>query len=325
MGLKEILASSVDLSKVDTGAVGMVQYGIFGNKILSEAKKMQEEKEAEGKPGKYCEKLCPVNENCQACLVLQQKFEELMSELEKMEQAFENPQAAVTKMIKKCSLCGAPYEKGEKLCPYCDTPYPSDGIGFEIPQSKQEQDQLLINKASEVYNAYYTFWKMASENRQKAWKDKMPGIIQSAANSFASTIDEMMKLTPEQIYSGARQHNLRMSEYIREVMAGRIKSQKVEQLEEKNKQLEEYNQRQQEYNQRNMQIEQERQEKLRRINYEKNQALGNLVYSKSVDWASANAVKDGCWNCVYYNGRNGMCNRTDTRVFDEKSCCVFHS
>lgn len=321
MGLKDFIASTVDLSKVDTGIVGLAQHGIIGNMLINDAKKIQEEKESQPKPGKYCERLCPVGGNCQKCLEHQQRYEQLLHELEGLEDAFENPQVSQAKKITECYLCGAPYEKGEKMCPYCDTSYPSDGIGFDIPQSKHEQTQILVSKAAEVYNEYYTFWNIANNNRQGVWKDKVPGLLQGVTNSFTGKIDSMMKLTPEQIANGAKKHNLRLSVYICGLTDGSIQSENMEKLEEQRRQLQEYSKQQQELHEKNMQIERERQEKLRKINQERNTAMGNLVYSKHVDW-SCNSTTQDCWTCYYYNRPSNTCTRTNTKS-DASHCCVF--
>ena len=314
MGLKEIIASNVDLSKVDTGVVGMAQFGILGTKILSDAKKLQEEKQTEAKPGKYCEKLCPVNETCRTCVTLQEKFLQLVMEVEQIELAIANPQIPKAKKITKCDLCGAPYEQGAKLCPYCDTAYPADsGINTDIPQSKIEQDNLLKQKAFEAYQEYCKFLMLSSENRQSTWKGKMPGIIQGAVNGLNNMANNMLKLTPEQLVSGAKKHNVALSMYLYGLADGTYKSLAEERLAEESA-------RQKQYSQQNMQIERERQEKLRKINYEKNQAMGNMVYGKTTNWASANATKQECWNCSYYYRPNNTCTRTNTSANSSGSC-----
>lgn len=305
MGLKDFIAANVDLSKVDTGIQGLAQYGILGNKILDDAKKVQEEKESQPKPGKYCEKLCTENENCQECLVSQQKFDELFEELEKLETAFENPQNIQMKKMTECPLCGAPYERGEKLCSYCATPYPTDVIDFDIPQSKQEQTQILEAKAAEVYQEYYNFWKKASENRQKELMSKMPVLLQGVTSSFAGKMNEMMTLTPKQIAEGAKKHDMRLSEYIRGLMDGSVTSQKVEMLEKLNEQIKESNVAQQEYNERSREIERQRQEKLRQINQERYQRQLNMINSKTVQYSGG--ADRCCGNCRYYMPGSNKC------------------
>jgi len=314
MGLKEILAANVDLSKVDTGVVGMAQFGILGNKILNDAKKLQEEKKTEAKPGKYCEKLCPVNETCSTCVASQEKFLQLVMEVEQIEMAIANPQIPKAKKITKCSLCGAPYEQGAKLCPYCDTAYPVEsGINTDIPESKIEQDNLLKQKAMEAYNEYSKFLALSSENRQSTWKGKMPGIIQGAVNGLNNMANNMLKLSPEQLVYGAKKHNVTLSVYLYGLADGTYKSLAEERLAEESA-------RQKQYSQQNMQIERERQEKLRKINYEKNQAMGNMVYGKTTNWASANSTKQECWNCSYYYRANSTCTRTNASANSSGSC-----
>lgn len=313
MGLKDFIASTVDLSKVDTGIVGLAQHGIIGNMLINDAKKIQEEKESQPKPGKYCERLCPVGQNCQNCLEHQNRYEQLLHELEGLEDAFENPQVSQAKKITECYLCGAPYEKGEKLCPYCDTPYPSDGIGFDIPQSKHEQTQILVAKAAEVYNEYYTFWNIANNNRQGVWKDKVPGILQGVTNSFTGKIDSMMKLTPEQIANGAKKHNLRLSVYICGLTDGSIQSENMEKLEEQRRQLQEYSKQQQELHEKNMQIERERQEKIHKINMERAERERALAMAKVPKYNGGSSSSSCCGNCRYYLMGDNKCGENKYR------------
>lgn len=313
MGLKEIIAANIDLSKVDTGVMGMAQFGLLGNKILDDAKKLQEEKKPETKPGKYCPVLCPTNENCSACVAAQEKFLQLVMEVEQIEMAIVNPQMPKAKKVTNCPLCGAPAVQGEKLCPYCNTAYLEDGGAVvDIPQSKIEQDNLLKQKAKEAYDAYYKFDFIRLENGQNKWKGKMPGFIQGAVNGLNNMAKNALKLSPEQLAYGAKKHNVALSVYLYGLADGTYKSLAQENLEEESR-------RQQQYHERNMQIERERQEKLRKINYEKNQAMGNLIYSKHVDWDKTRPHT--CSFCSYYSRTSG-CTRTtpSTRVNTDGRC-----
>jgi len=313
MGLKDFIVSNVDLSKVDTGIVGLSQYGILGNMFLNDAKKIQEEKKKEPRQGKYCDFQCPENENCKECLRMQQQYETLLFELEQLERGIENPQEAARKKITECSLCGAPYEKGAKICPYCDTSYPTDALAFDIPTSNIERNELLKVKASQTYNAYKIFAKIQTENKKAKLVGNMPGFIQGATNGLLSSAYSMMELSADELMAGANQNGMKLSQYIVGIVAGTVKQPKLEQLEA-------LRQQNNEMHQRNMQIERERQEKLRKINQEKNIAMGNLVYGKTTNFAQANSTKQECWNCGYYYRATGTCTRTNTSANSSGSC-----
>lgn len=157
------------------------------------------------------------------------------------------------------------------------------------------------------------FQMLLSENRQSTWKGKMPGIIQGAVNGLNNMANNMLKLSPEQFVNGAKKHNVTLSVYLYGLADGTYKSLAEERLAEESA-------RQKQYSQQNMQIERERQEKLRKINYEKNQAMGNMVYGKTTNWASANSTKQECWNCTYYYRANSTCTRTNTSANSSGSC-----
>lgn len=325
MGIKDILAAGVDLSKVDTGAFGVAQHGILGNKLLKEAKELQEAAKNTEKPGKYCDAVCPVTEDCKACVQMQEKFEQLMRELETMECAAEQSQSHVQtvprKAAVKCTLCGAPYEQGRKRCSYCDTPYEAGEAVTDSVQSAYESEQLLKQKAGEVYDTYCAFKKLSIENRKKSWTGSSPKLLQAAVNGFTSKLVDVMELTPDQIYGGAKKYNMKLSAYIGGVIDGTIKSENVEKLEETERELHEYNRQQQVYYERNRQIEREKNEKLRKTNRERNDALGNLIYSKHVDWPS-NEPTHECWSCRHYNIPAHICTRTNCSE-DSSHCCIF--
>lgn len=325
MGLKEILAAGMDLSNVDTGAFGVAQHGILGNKLLKEAKQIQETNKNDKKPGKFCDAICPVSETCSECVRLQEAFEQQMLELETMENSAEDIKNASQRMlhqtVTKCSLCGAPYEQGRKSCSYCDTPYETNSIASDMPQSAFERQQLLKKKAGEVYAAYRAYMKLSMENRKKVWTGKSPKLLQAAVNGFTSKLDEAMDLTADQIYVGAKEHQLKMSAYISGVIDGTIASKNAEKLEETSRQIHENYRQQQVYYERNRQIEREKNEKLRKTNMERNEALGNLIYGKYTKWPS-NEPTHECWSCRHYNIPAHICTRTNCPE-DSSHCCTY--
>ena len=142
---------------------------------------------------------------------------------------------------------------------------------------------------------------------------KNAGNYKGAVNGLNNMANNMLKLSPEQLAYGAKMHNVALSVYLYGLADGTYKTPAQERLEEES-------QRQQLYSQRNMQIERERQEKLRKINYEKNQAMGNMVYGKTTNWASANSTKQECWNCSYYYRANSTCTRTNASANSSGSC-----
>ena len=297
MGLTDFIAKNMDLTNVDTGISGLNSFGILGNKILNDAKKMQEENHIEHS-GKYCLKTCPITEVCPACLKAQEEFDRLIHELEVMEAAMKNPSAAKKKKIVKCSLCGAPYEKGEKMCSYCDTPYPSDGIGFDIPETEYEQQQLILELGTAAYEQQKIYFKLQMNNKNESLKKSMPGFLHGITGGLISSAEKMMELTPEQLLQGAKQNNMCLSAYIRGLNDGSVKNVKLVALEEER-------QRMNEQHQRDMQIQMQADAKKRQLQNENYQRMLNMTTSSTPKYSGG--ASRSCYNCTYYSAAAGAC------------------
>ena len=309
-----MFASAIEKAK--SNPQEMLQHGLIGVYAKEKTGRAIGEK-----PGMFCPKMCPFNiSECESCLQEQQMILEQLSELQSQEQEMErisaNPSSVMKRTLTNCNFCGAPYEKGNKICLFCDTPYSSHMLIAELPTGKLEQEKYILEQCADIYNQYI-IWNTQNRKKEIAMKSKGNEWIAKVQNGFAEASNSMTRMTAEQIKLGAQRYNVGYIDYIAGVMAGEYQTNTYLEMKD-------YMEAQDRYYDRNMQIERERQEKLRKINQEKNQAMGNLFYSKYTDWAAANGIKDGCWNCSRYNGRTDTCLRTNLPVLKD-SCCIYHN
>lgn len=311
------------------------------------------------KPGEFCITECNISDTrCEACLAEQEKIRAAVEELRNLESAFENagndPQAAEKKRITKCSLCGAPIDKSEQSCPYCSEPYPAGAVTVDIPTSKIEQDNILLQKASEIYNMYADLKKRIYDSNGNDMKDKLPGFLGGAASVLFTATNNLVDMTPQDIKKVANQNGISYCDYVVGVMqrvyqsAGEIYIQQVndrltessqkswerqqernERSEKRKREYEEMRQQRQETYERNRQIEAERRAKIKAIRDEQHARELERIKNSAPQYGTIVGGGGGgsshcCGNCVYYMTGDNKCGRdTYKRITASDSCGWF--
>ncbi|MCM1023449.1 MAG: hypothetical protein NC395_05250 [Prevotella sp.] len=180
------------------------------------------------KPGEYCPVDCRINDiRCEACLAEQDKIRAALDELQNLEYAFEDARSSPREAeprITKCTLCGAPIEDGEQNCPYCGEAYPAGTAAIDIPSSEAERDNILLQKASEIYNMYAALRKRGYENMNSDMKGKLPGFLGGAAGSVYFAASKFVDMSPQEIRQQSRQNGVGYRDYVMGVLQGVYKS-----------------------------------------------------------------------------------------------------
>lgn len=304
MGLMNFFTSSIQaaVDSVKEGDVsGLMQGGLFGNKLIQDQKHAMQKLESRPKPGKLCHKLCPVNDmRCEACLSEQQN---IIDTLENLEQIMEDlKEGKVSKAPDKCSLCGAPFEKGAKECPYCGTAYPKSRALADIPATEFERDKLLLEKSTETFALYSELYK--KQIAYKAENTELPSFTRNMLKFTRSLEEKSMVMTPEQIKQGAENYGVSYVAYISGVMAGTYKSipeinmeKQAEQLQQKSAEMTRQSQ------ERNAQMLANQQARQQRAMQENAQRQAQMAASRSYGY-NGGATRC-CGTCRYYGA--GMC------------------
>lgn len=227
--------------------------GIVGG--ISQIKNLQkevEENRKRPKPGKYCGKACRINdERCKACLEVQARFEQSLHQVEKLEDALnlssdQIQELSTTKKIKKCTLCGAPFEKGVNECPYCGTPYPDGALDIEIPLSKSERNEQLMKKVEDTWNIY-----AEKESLVHEYSKSLPGsalgemMLKFATATTGETYESLLVQNASELKKGAEHYNVSISEYLHGIAMGEMLTPKNIYYEEQRKILNEQSQQRQ--------------------------------------------------------------------------------
>ena len=302
MGWKEMLSSA--LGTGENGQDAGLTNGLFGKGYFSEQINKIKEQQNRQRPGKMCTISCKVDdERCTECLKEQQAILDGIVELQNLERNVElantQPQVLKKSKITKCSLCSAPFEKGEKKCPYCDTPYPVDALSADIPETKIEQNQLMLEKANEVFGLYSALY--AKQADYSINKDAVPGLLKGFIDISMSIGTNTMKMTAPQIQRGANEYGVSYSEYISGIIAGTYKTiPKIQQekLLEANRQMQE----------QNRQIDAQAQAKLRQLNQEKMNIQSRMFTHNTTQYSGGSDRT--CYNCTYYSAGAGRCAST---------------
>lgn len=305
------MAGGITMGFMDFLTTGKFNPSGAGN-ASGESNSSAAEKNSE-KPGEMCPRACAPFDGCGECVKEQQAYKEGMRKLGLIEAAMEDPSIAKRKKITRCSLCGAGVMAEYRVCPYCDTPYPSDGIDFDFPESKTEQRALLNRAAFEAYDCYYKFSALQIKHQSDVLQSKMPSFLKGITGGLMSTTADVLKLSSDQLVAGAQKHGMSMSEYISGLAAGSVKNVKQEAIEEERV-------RQNQIHQRNMEIERQKNERLRKIQQEKNDIMMNRVRNTSYGYNGGAARS--CYNCTYYSAPNQMCalNDNSTNAGDHCGC-----
>ncbi len=285
------------------------------------------------KPGEFCPTACNINDiRCEACLAEQDKIRAAIDELQNLEIAFENaknnPQAAEVNRITKCFVCGAPIEKGEQSCPYCGEPYPAGAVTADIPASEMERDNMLLQKASEIYDMYAALKKRVNDNKSSDMKDKLPDFLDGAAGALFSTANKFVDMTPQEIRQLSRQNGVGYRDYVVGVMqgiyksAGDVRFQQINEIAAKQQQITaRYRAENQRIEAENNRIEMERQQRLRKINAEKNE-IQNRMFAKTTTYGVT--PMHTCGDCIFYQYGTQKCTKTNSIVnYNYSSCSNF--
>lgn len=264
MGWQDMLSSAINLAKKDPA--GMMQYGLAGLYIKDQMVKQTGRSENE-RPGALCPQNCRANIGyCEECLREQQTIGDSLTLLQEIEQKIAtmkvNPNKISTaKKVKECSMCGAPLEKGNRICIFCGTPYPKDFFLEEIPTNAVEQEYYLLCKCVETYTLFANWEQGRIKKTNDSIANSKP-LLAKVTVGVTSLVDSQLQMDAAQIKKGASHYGVGYVEYIAGVMTCTYKTNC--QLE-----LEEAQERNRKYHERNMQIEREKNEKLRRINQER--------------------------------------------------------
>lgn len=215
--------------------------GIIGASMGAQKRKQDEEYAARPKPGRYCARTCRYDgDRCTPCMEIQGRLEQALDELEKLEEAADLSTEQVQQMvsnrkIEKCSLCGAPYTKGLRECPYCGTKYPEGSIDFDIPLSRRDREDQMLQKAEEAWNIAQEKMKLEGQYNQETVGSNWVELIQKYAGSFVTTLQDMMKQTGPEIKEAAAHYGVPMSIYIGEAVMGKMTTLQGIRLEEQNR------------------------------------------------------------------------------------------
>lgn len=273
MNLNEIFTTATEILKKDP--VGVMQYGLLGVYLKAQTEK-QTGRDGSEPIGPLCPQICPLNvSHCKECVAMQRY---ICSELETVQLIEKKIKEGVFDHSEKvernnsCHTCGAPIKRGEIKCPYCDVLYDQSTVLDGIPNNAIEQEQFLLKKCVDFY-ALYLEWdairrKNMCEASESTSLSKMGGWI----NSFA---DSHMQMDAMQLKQGANKYGVGYVEYVTGVITGKYKTNMLLELED-------IAERNRKYEARNAEIERERQEKLRRINNERNKIMGDMIYSKHI-------------------------------------------
>ncbi len=285
------------------------------------------------KPGEFCVAECNINDiRCETCLAEQEKIRAAIDELQNLEIAFENaannPRIVEEYRITKCSLCSAPVEQSEQSCPYCGEPYPARTVTADIPTSKMEQDNMLLQKASEIYDMYAALKKRVNENKGSDMKEKLPGFLSGAATALFATTNKFVDMTPQDIRKLAQQNGVSYCDYVVGVMqgvyqsAGDIRLQQLSELSEQRRNISmEYSAKQRQENQRyraeQQRIQSENNAKLQQMR-QQHRAENAKRQAEMAAWRAPKYVGGGggsssrcCGTCRYYGA--GKCCATGGR------------
>ena len=280
--------------------------GILGASMNAKLRAEEAERASRPKPGKYCAKICTVNdERCAPCLELQRRFEHALGQLEKLEETAELSseevlQLLLRKKIVKCSLCGAPYEKGRSDCAYC---------GTDIAVSKADRNIQIMQKVDEVWALFAQKGELVGGylKSNNKWADK----ILKLGEKFGYTAQTLNAATSNEIKQSADQYGISLSQYLHGVAMGDLNTPKMFRLEELNKALEQRNKEFKEQQALNAQrAEQERQarqavaEQKRQSQREYWERYGRARSTPQyVGGGGGGGSSDCCGKCCfYYNG-----------------------
>ncbi len=271
MNLNEIFTTASDVIKKDP--IGVMQYGILGA-CLKEQTAKQAGREGNESPGPLCPQICTLNIHyCEDCVASQRYICSELETVQLIEKKIKEGAASSSEKIVRnssCRSCGAPIKRGEIKCPYCDVLYDQNTVINDIPENAIEQEQFLLKKCVDFYALFLEWDAKRRKNMSETSESKCFSKVGSWINSFA---DSHMKMDAMQLKQGANKYGVGYVEYITGVIAGKYKSNMILELEE-------IAERNKKYAARNAEIERERQEKLRRINNERNKIMGDMFYGK---------------------------------------------
>ncbi len=334
MGTLDNMFKTLAKSATDPETQSVLQgTGLIGLALYSNQKAKEEQLEQQPKPGPWCPATCRQMglEGCNECKRLQEVAITALKELENVEQEMNeiknNPvKAHPTNLPENCSLCGAPieYDTDKVCCHYCGTPYPKEVTNKNIFGSEFDREQYLLVQMEETYNKYVEFeiYRMGLAKPQAGdtgFFSKI-GLGEVAANITSGLTEagiSLLKMNGEQIKEGAAHYGVSCLEYLRG-----IPKQKYNTLGGIN--LEKNRQEMNERAARNMEIERERQEKLRQqrnASFQQQMNSFGVGHSKSYDYSGG--ADRSCGNCAFYMNGSSHCAREDKSTTAGDYCALW--
>lgn len=305
MGLMDLFSNMAEWDPKDLEAGG-----VLGASMMAKARKQAEEKANRPKPGRFCNKVCVINDGrCTPCLALQEECGSLFSQVEKLEEmgnltSEQVQQLTQRKTITACSLCGAPYEKGNRACPYCGTAYPEGAIDFDVPLSKQERHNQMMSKAVEAWDAYLKVNMLQMQYLKETAQPGLMGTLQKFVAGVTSTTQGVMKQNSSDIQQGAEHYGVSVSQYLYGLAAGELKLMKSLQYEEARQRLNEQTA------QRNAEFQRQQAQR----------AANNKSYT-AMDWMQRRS-EDPYHNAPHYMGSAASCTSCMHWVSGSDLCTV---
>ncbi len=245
---------------------------------------------------------------CARCVELQQPFAKGLQELRTMEAAIDAGSAGAPQKTAptscSCSLCGAPYEENETECPWCGTPYPPGAGIAALPSDIGQLKLLYRRRCEEVWGLYNDFYNVYEEEFMNKFRGNLLVDNPLSKRLLSLSMQGKQKMTSEQILANAEHYNVPVSAYLLGVVTNQYFSTgvmaKVESLQQRGEALDRMN----EISERNLQIEREKNEKLRAIRLENAARQINQAASHVGHYVGGGGSSGGdgcvCGHCVNY-------------------------
>ena len=318
MGFKDFFSNMSEWDMND-----LQQGGIIGASIGAKMRKQAEEKRSRPKPGKYCRKVCDIDdERCAPCLDIQRRLEKALGELQVIEEAMEltgeqvQQKMATQKRITNCTLCSAPIEQGYKACPYCETIYPEAAYVIDIPVSKGDRNTLLNEKIEESWNILVEKIDMDGKYMKETAGSDWIGKIQKAVGSLSGSMQSMYRHNAAQVIKGAEHYKVATSLYIHGCACEEMKMPKALEMEEQSCRLE----------------EQRRQQNARFVAQQQQRAatrtttdpyIGYLQRRGNTNYGYSGGASRCCGNCTFYMTGDGKCAQKDNYRSASEYCALW--
>ncbi|MBQ9700471.1 MAG: hypothetical protein IJV71_07590 [Lachnospiraceae bacterium] len=287
------------------------QGGIIGASMGAKMRKQAEEKRSRPKPGKYCRKVCDIDdERCAPCLEIQRRLEKALGELQVLEESMEltgeqvQQKMLTQKKITNCTLCSAPIEQGYNACPYCETVYPEAAYYIDIPVSKGDRNTLLNEKIQESWNILAEKIDMDGEYMKATAGDDWIGKIQKTVGSLSGSMKSLYRQNPAEITKGAKHYGVSVAMYIHGCASEEMKIPKALEMEEQSRKLEEQRRQQ------NAQFVAQQQQRAA-TQTTTDPYIGYLQRRGTPSYGYSGGPNKSCGDCRFYMTGDGKCAKDD--------------